>query len=51
MIKVMFRHAGGTYWAVCGSLRCIDGSGYLLDSVMEDSRSSWPHPWTRTPED
>lgn len=49
MIKVTFRHGSGVYWAVCGSLALAAGSGYLLDSVMEDSLAGGPLPWIRTP--
>lgn len=35
MVKVTFRHQSGVYWAVCGNVSYIKGSGYLLDSIED----------------
>ena len=51
MNKVTVKHQSGVYWAVCGNVSYIKGSGYLLDSIMEDSLSIGPHPWAKVPED
>jgi hypothetical protein len=50
MVKVTFRSQDGVYWAVCESVRRIQGGGFLLDSVREHSSGGGPYPWAKVPE-
>lgn len=50
MIKVTFNTQSSIYWAVCEAMTQLDGGGYLLDSLQEDSLNRGPLPWAKTPE-
>ncbi len=50
MIKVTFKTPGGVYWAICEKMRYVRGSGYFMESVIEDSDSPVPGEWAKTPE-
>lgn len=51
MLKVVFKTQDGVYWAVCEKISYVQGSGYFIESVAEDSCSSAPGAWSKTAAD